>query len=166
MNTIEVAKSGRAKCRGCNEKIEKAALRYGHFDDTWESYKWYHLPCAAAFNPAAFKEAVEEYEGEIDNLDEILEKSKTASRKNTFPRAEPAPSGRASCLQCEEKIGKGDLRVVIEREVEGFGKRPGYLHPGCAAEFMELDAGALLETLLMNSGLEDDQNAALSEAIQ
>ena len=162
---IEEAKSGRAACRGCKEKIAKGELRYGNFKEMWENYEWYHLACGAAFNPSGFKGAVEEFDGEIPNLEEILAKAKTAGRKNTFPRVELAPSGRSSCMQCEEKIEKDAQRVAVEREVEGFGKRPGYLHPGCAAEFLDVDAAGLCETLIENSGLDDAQNAALSRAM-
>lgn len=43
---IEAAKSGRAKCRKCKEKIEKGELRFGHevanaFSDS--TLQWYHL---------------------------------------------------------------------------------------------------------------------------
>lgn len=165
MNVIEEAKSGRAACRGCKEKIAKGELRYGDFDETWESYKWYHLACGAAFNPSGFSEAVGAFEGEIPDLDAVLEAAKKAGRKNTFPRAEVAPSGRSSCMQCEDKIDKGALRVVVEREIEGFGKRPGYLHPGCAAEFVGIEPAALLATLTENSGLTDEQNAELRTAV-
>ena len=48
-HTIERAKSGRAKCRKCREKIEKDEYRFGRevsgeFGDTLQ---WYHLKCAA-----------------------------------------------------------------------------------------------------------------------
>ncbi len=165
MHVIEEAKSGRAACRGCKEKIGKGELRFGNFDETWENFQWYHLACGAAFNPAGFKDALEEFDGEVPNLDEIMAHAKVAGRKNTYPRAEPAPSGRAACLQCEEKIDKGALRVVIEREVEGYGKRPGYLHPGCAPEFTETAAADLLATLLENSGLDDATNGELRAAM-
>lgn len=165
MHTIEPAKSGRATCRGCKKKIEKGELRFGNYNEMWENYQWYHLACGAGFNPSGFKEAVEDYDDEIPNLDEVLESAKTAARKNTFPRAEPAPSGRAACMQCEEKIAKDELRVVVEREIEDFGKRPGYLHPACAAEFTGIDAAELRATILENSGLEDEQNEQLAAAI-
>ncbi|MFK8004132.1 MAG: DUF4132 domain-containing protein [Polyangiales bacterium] len=50
-DTIEVAKSGRAKCRGCGDKIEKGALRFGLVDFAFSesgSHRWFHLVCAQA----------------------------------------------------------------------------------------------------------------------
>ena len=48
---IEPAKSGRASCRKCKEKIEKGELRFGHAVDSGfsdePSFQWYHLACAA-----------------------------------------------------------------------------------------------------------------------
>lgn len=47
-DTIEVAKSGRAKCRGCGDKIEKGALRFGLVDFAFSesgSHRWFHLAC-------------------------------------------------------------------------------------------------------------------------
>ena len=48
-DVIEVAKSGRAKCRGCGNKVEKGALRFGLVDFGFSesgSHRWYHLRCA------------------------------------------------------------------------------------------------------------------------
>lgn len=48
-DTLEVAKSGRAKCRGCGDKIEKGALRFGLVDFAFSesgSHRWFHLACA------------------------------------------------------------------------------------------------------------------------
>lgn len=161
MNMIEPAKSSRSSCRGCKEKIEKGELRYGNYDEMWDSYKWYHLPCGAAFNLTGFKQAAEDF-GEIENLEQILVDAKEAARGTLIPRAEPAPSSRASCLHCEEKIApKGTLRVVVEREVEGFGKKPGYLHPKCSVEFTDSERDAFLATLLDHSKLDDAQVEAL-----
>mgnify|MGYP001814089205 CR=1 FL=1 len=163
MNIIEPAKSSRSSCRGCKEKIEKGELRYGNYDEMWDSHKWYHLKCGAAFNLTGFKQAAADY-GEIENLEQLLEEAKEASRGTGFPRAEPAPSARAACMHCDEKIApKGTLRVVVEREVEGFGKKPGYLHPKCAPEFVGEDKEALLATLLEMSKLDEEQIKALND---
>lgn len=46
---IEVAKSGRAECRGCGAKLEKGVLRFGLVDFGFSesgSHRWYHLACA------------------------------------------------------------------------------------------------------------------------
>ncbi|MFW9995215.1 MAG: PARP-type zinc finger-containing protein, partial [Candidatus Odinarchaeota archaeon] len=46
---VEHAKSGRAACRACSEKIQKGELRIGEpslFQDH-VSYKWYHVDCSS-----------------------------------------------------------------------------------------------------------------------
>lgn len=165
---IESAKTGRSKCRKCREKIEKDTLRMGIISyqfDTDGSWSWYHLPCGAALNPQGFESAVEEFEGKIDGLDELRAEAKKAARKTITPRVEPAPSGRASCQGCEEKIApKGTLRVVIAREVEGQEglTRPAYIHVGCAAEHVEFE-GDLKATLLCNSDLDGEQLASFTK---
>ena len=49
-SVIEAAKSGRAKCGGCKKKIDMGELRFGAFNERWESYRWYHLVCGAALD--------------------------------------------------------------------------------------------------------------------
>ncbi len=61
-----------------------------------------------------------------------------------IPVLEPAPSGRAACRYCKEKIGKGDLRLARE-QLYGMRRSPVYFHVACFtksddfhAKFMEL----------------------------
>ncbi len=165
MHVIEPAKSSRSKCKACKEKIEQGELRFGFYDDHWDSFKWHHLPCGAGFDRNAFLEAVEDFDGEIEDLEQILEDAKTAMKGKTMPRAEPAPSARAACKHCGEKIEpKGALRAVVPIEVEGFGKSPGFVHPGCAADFTGDDADTLLAQILENSLLTDEQVVELENA--
>ncbi|MFK7989297.1 MAG: hypothetical protein AB8I08_24980 [Sandaracinaceae bacterium] len=49
-----------------------------------------------------------------------------------FPSADLAPSNRAKCVHSGDKILKGEVRVIIEREIDTphfRGTRPGYLRP-------------------------------------
>lgn len=165
MHIIEPAKSSRSKCKACKEKIEQGELRFGFYDENWDSFKWHHLKCGAAFDIAAFNGAVEDFDGEIENLDQLLKEAKTVMKGKVMPRAEPAPSARAACKHCSEKIEpKGSLRVVVPIEVEGFGKSPGFVHPGCAVEFTEEDPDVLLPLLIENSILTDTQIEKLENA--
>src|SRR5690349_4657085 len=125
-NIIEESKSNRATCRSCRQKIEKGALRYGEetpnaFDpDGGTAYAWHHLLCAAKKKPSEVKVALAAFSGEVPNreeLDKTLAEAKD-SGKPPFPYAERAPSARSKCLVCEEAIGKGEIRVAIEREVD------------------------------------------------
>jgi poly [ADP-ribose] polymerase len=143
--TIEVAKTGRARCRTCRQAIEKGALRFGEeqpsaFTEGMQMV-WHHLTCAAAKKPVQVRAALGTFSGEIPDraaLDAALaEADKTAS---VYPYAERATTGRSKCLHCKEPIEKGTLRVATEREVEFGGMAragAGYLHPKCAGEFLE-----------------------------
>lgn len=142
-HTIEEAKSGRAKCRKCREKIDKGALRFGHAVDGefGESMQWYHLPCAAEKVPVFLESAIAEYEGDLPDRDALvaaIAANRGKQKPTTLPYAELAPSGRSSCLVCEEKIAKGEPRVAVEREIDAGGftrSGAGYLHPACVAAY-------------------------------
>lgn len=142
---IERAKSGRAKCRKCREKIEKGDLRFGHevASDFGDALQWYHLNCAAQKVPVDFGATLREFADEVperEALEATIEKNRGKQKPTTFPYAELAPSARSSCLVCEEKITKGEPRVAIEREIDAGGfvrQGAGYLHPKCAMQYEE-----------------------------
>lgn len=174
-HTIESAKTGRASCRTCKTTIDKGTLRFGEevpnaFSPGEMTFQWHHLPCAAEKKPSALKQALESTDVEVADKEELLKTIAISGKKekpSTFPYAEHAPTGRASCMACSEKIEKGDLRVAVEKEVEagGFAQRgAGYLHPACAPEHTEEDAVDLFEKIKANTlNLEDDELAALEE---
>jgi poly [ADP-ribose] polymerase len=154
-HTIEVAKSGRAGCRSCKSPIPKGELRFGEetpnqFGDAGEmTYRWHHIKCAASKLPTELRAALTAYEGEVPDRAE-LERLMAEAEANRppppppFPYADRAPTGRARCLGCGEAIAKGALRVAIERELErgmGVTKGAGYLHPACAAAYVEEQGG-------------------------
>lgn len=171
---IEPAKSGRAKCRGCREKIGKGELRFGHevpnnFADGEMTYQWYHLACGAKKQPIELKKAIDGFDDEIPGVDELLkaiEKNKKNVKPSSFPYAERAPSGRSKCLQCEEKIEKEDLRIAVEREIDtGSFVRTGagYLHVSCAAEFTGDDD--LLDQVKENSTSLGDEDVQVLQQV-
>lgn len=145
VDIIEVAKSGRAKCRSTGEKIPKGSLRFGEaFVNTFSSsgsisYRWHFLEAAAKKFPLKVKKALEAFDGEVPNreaIDKIIEeagakKKKTEAKKpGGFPYADRAPTGRASCIVSGEKIPKGAVRFAIEREIDTGSfvrKGPGYM---------------------------------------
>ncbi len=146
-NVIEESKSARATCRTCRQKIDKGVLRFGEetpnqFNEGEVSYFWHHLTCAATKKPALVKEALAAFAGNVPDraaLEELLNsaKAKAPAGERPFPFAERASTGRSKCMQCEELIEKGSLRVAVEREVDTGSfvrKGPGYLHTACAAE--------------------------------
>lgn len=180
---IETSPSGRAQCRGCKQKIEKGDLR---FAETYvipgtdqEGSRYFHLKCAATKAPAGLKEAMDAYEGEIQNKEELEELIKKAPAKKggppkgKFPAADRAPTGRARCIQCSEAIEKGTWRVAIEREIDTgtfVTKGAGYMHPKCAPGWTESneagDYDAWVSSVIENSGLSDGDGAELREQLQ
>jgi poly [ADP-ribose] polymerase len=164
---IEVAKSGRARCRGCRQAIGKGELRYGEeaanqFGDG-VAMQWLHLMCAAKKHPREMQEALAGFSGDIPNRAEVEQAMQTAlADVKTFPYAEWAPTSRSRCLHCREPIDKDTLRIAVEREVEMGGvprAGAGYLHPQCAKEHVT-DAG-LAEKLKQNSSSLKPEELAL-----
>ncbi|MBZ0117276.1 MAG: hypothetical protein K8H88_09790 [Sandaracinaceae bacterium] len=175
-NVIEVAKTGRATCRTCRKKIEKATLRFGEaivnqFDpDGGMTHVWHHLVCAAGRMPDKVKPVLETFEGEIPDRGEIDAAlasgggkkggGGTSKAKRNFPYAERAPSGRSKCLECDENIEKDAWRIAIEREIDTgsfMTTGAGYLHPACAGDHVADDWDAIEQ----NSGLSESDYAAL-----
>lgn len=181
-NVIEEAKSGRASCRTCKKAIAKGELRFGvetqtQFSDT-PSLQWHHLPCAAAKLPVELKAALAEYPGTIPDRPEIDAAMDAAIQKGSarpagFPYVDRAPTGRARCLQCEQPIEKGALRVAVERELEigaSMTRGAGYLHPGCVAANLSnvgRSVDDLIEGLRANSRLpEGDLDGVIADIEQ
>jgi len=173
---LENAKSGRAKCVKCKKPIAKGELRFGEevaYGDH-ASYRWYHLDCGVIACPVELEQTLVSYEeetGPLENRDELLAEIAKAKKKvkpKTYPYAERAPTGRAKCIQCEEKIAKDAFRIAVEREVDTGAfttTSTGYLHPACAASYTGQSAqelGALIRAHTVS--LEDaDIDQLLSE---
>lgn len=159
---IEAAKSGRASCRSCKKPIGKGELRLGEevpnqFAEGEMTYSWHHLPCAAEKKPAVLKQALDMTEVEIPERDTLLQTIETSGKNvkpTTFPYAEAAPTSRSTCISCQEKIEKGELRIAVETEVDTgafMRKGPGYLHPACAADHVGEDPMDLFDKIKANS---------------
>ncbi len=124
-DVIEPAATGRAKCRRCQEKIDKGVLRFGErvpnaFGDGEATY-WFHLACAAEQRPEKLGAALALFEGELPDraaLDQVIAEGVENPALVMVKRAERAPTGRARCQECHEKIDKDELRVALERESE------------------------------------------------
>lgn len=138
-DVIEPASTGRAACRGCREKIAKGELRFGErvpsaFGEG-EQTLWFHLPCAAERRPGKLAEALASYDGEVadrETLERIAAEGVANPKLAEVVRVERSPTGRATCQQCHEKIAKDELRVAIEKDVEGMMPTTSFVHLRCA----------------------------------
>jgi hypothetical protein len=142
-HVIEAASSGRAKCRACQQKIEKGELRFGEkvpnpFGDG-EATHYFHLVCAADRRPEAFQETLTATtELEIPNraeLERVTELGIEHRRLQRAARAERASTGRAACRHCRELIAKGELRIALEYVEEGRASGGGFIHLGCTQDY-------------------------------
>ncbi len=143
---IEPSRSNRSRCRSCRRTIDKGALRLGVMIEGpfGQGYLWHHLSCAAkrrfedveeAYQAQAWEQGVEVPDlGELRALSEQAVEAKAA--RKLAPYVERAPSGRSKCKHCEGLIEKGELRVVLLREVV-FGRQvrgtPINVHTRCAS---------------------------------
>src|SRR5262245_50321669 len=107
---LEVSPSGRAKCRGCKESVAKGDVRFCEsFDSAFsdgESFRYWHLKCAAKRLPIQLKAAMDAYTDDIPDKDAVLAEITAAGKKAggrggaklPFPHADIAPTGRARCM--------------------------------------------------------------------
>jgi len=142
---IEAASSGRAKCRGCDQKISKDELRFGERQPNafgeGEMTLWFHLKCAAYKRPEAFLEGIAV--NPAAGLDDLAEAARFGIAHRRVPRingAELAPTARARCRQCKELIDKGAWRIGIVFFEEYRFSPGGYIHASCASSYFETTA--------------------------
>jgi len=178
-HTIEVAKSGRAQCRGCRNKIEKGVLRFGEevpnmfSEDGGTTFRWYHLECAAKGKLAnEVRDALKGWSGEVPKREE-LDKLIAEHLHADYPYAERAANGRAKCRVCDATIAKGDIRVAFERVVEtqmGLQRGPGYMHSTCTLGYKDaaqLGKDALQKALAEHSiHLNDADKGQLAKDVE
>jgi hypothetical protein len=148
-HVIEAAKTGRAKCRGCGEPITAGTLRLGErvpnpfSDDGAETTLWYHVPCAAFLRPEAFLEVIAAPETAavaLDGRGTLAHEAALGAAHRRLPRAttaERASSGRATCRHCKTLIDKGAWRLALTYYDEGRFAPSGFIHVGCAREYLE-----------------------------
>lgn len=138
-DVFETAPSGRSKCRGCQQKIDKGELRYGeavpNAFGSGEARHWYHLPCGAQRRSESFLAALQAHDGELpdrERLQQWAELGVAHPRWCRFARVERAASGRARCRHCREEIPKDSFRIAVEWVEDGMVNAAGFVHVGCA----------------------------------
>ena len=143
-HVIEPASSGRAKCRGCGERIEKGVLRFGEelenpFADGMMTH-WFHLDCAAFKRPEPLLETLTQRTEPLDEQEHLEMVARRGLEHRRLPRlngAERATSGRAKCRSCREMILKDAWRIPLVYWEEGRFEPSGFIHAACVREYFE-----------------------------
>lgn len=150
---LEPATSGRSTCRGCGQKIASGVLRFGErlpnpfADDGGEMTHWFHLTCAAYRRPEALLEGLATAEPDtlsaIPDRESLQQEATLGAAHRRLPRvstASLAPTGRATCRACKDKIDKDTWRIALVFYEEGRFVPSGYIHATCAASYLETTA--------------------------
>lgn len=174
---IEEARNGRSSCRTCKKPIARVELRLGEevpnaFGAGEVTHRWHHLPCAAKKKPLVLEAALATTTLPVPAR-AAPEADIAANKKNqkpaAWPCAERAKTSRSTCLQYDESIEKGTLRVAVAREVDTGAfvtTGSGDLRAACAPEWHEANApveGDLAETIEKNSTALDPGDLAALE---
>jgi hypothetical protein len=144
VHVIEPASSGRAKCRGCGEKIEKGALRFGEKLENpfaeGDMTHWFHLDCAAFKRPEPLLETLEARGEPLEGRESLESEARKGLEHRRLPRVNGAgrsPTGRAKCRSCREAIPKDAWRIGLVFYEEGQFAPSGFIHAGCARDYFE-----------------------------
>lgn len=143
-HVLEVAASGRAKCRGCAQPITRGTLRFGErVPNSYaegETTLWYHPLCAAYKRPEALLEALPAAPPELVDMDLLERAARASASHERLPRiagAERAPTGQARCRHCREAIAKESWRIRLVFYEDGRFAPSGFLHLGCQRAYFE-----------------------------
>jgi len=161
-HVIQPAPTGRAKCRGCGQRIAAGELRFGEslpnpFAEG-ETTHWFHLECGAFKRPEPFLETIRAMSDPPAEAERLKAEAQRGIDHRRLPRvsgAERAPSGRAQCRSCRNVIEKGAWRIALVYYEEGQFAPSGYVHPACARDYFETTE--LMERLKRFSPALDDE---------
>lgn len=167
---LEPASSGRSRCRGCSELIERGALRFGErlpnpFAEG-ETTLWFHPLCAAYKRPEPLLELLADAALEVperESLERVARASAAHRRLQRIDGAELAPSGQAKCRSCREPIARGTWRIRLVFFEEGRFAPSGFVHLGCAREYFE-GHGVRDAVLHFSRALQDAEHSELARA--
>jgi len=169
---IEPAATGRAKCRGCGERIAAGELRFGEsvpnpFADG-ETTRWFHLGCAAYKRPEPFLETLDARTEPLDGAERLASEAKRGLVHHRLPRingAERSASGRAQCRSCKGSIEKGAWRIPLVFYEEGQFAPSGFIHVPCSTAYFET-ADVLPRLKHFSRNLSDEDLKALQAELQ
>jgi hypothetical protein len=169
-HVFESALSGRSKCRGCGQPIERGELRFGErlpnpFAEG-EMTLWFHPVCAAYKRPEPLLETLGETLANVPDRERLERTARASLAHRRLPRidgAERAPSGQATCRSCRQPIPRGSWRIRLVFYEEGRFSPAGFVHLDCRKAYFE--TGDVLDQVLhFSSALDDEEREALRRA--
>lgn len=144
-HVLELAATGRAKCRGCGQPIAAKTVRLGErvpnpfSDDGGETTHWYHPGCGAFRRPEAFLAALTTTTVEVTDRPHLEHEAALGVAHHRAPRVSTAglaPTGRAACRACKEPIAKDTWRIALVFYEDGRFVPSGFVHASCAADYL------------------------------
>lgn len=167
---IEVASTGRARCRACRRAIGKGEERFAEAAPNpvaeGETQHYYHLACAAERRPKAFAQLCAALEPPRPELTALREAALLATEHHRLERLgviERAKSARANCRSCRELIEKDAWRVALQPLEDGRLAAWGFLHLSCVGNYAGVKPSA--ERLLRYSELPPEACEEISAAL-
>jgi hypothetical protein len=164
---IEVASSGRARCRACRRPIAKGQERFAEAVPNpvaeGESQHYYHLECAADRRPKAFSGLLATLDPPRADLEPLGAATSLALAHQRLERLgvlERAKSARANCRHCREPIEKDAWRVALQPIEDGRLGTWGFIHLACAGAYTGIKPS--LERLTRYSDLEPSDRDAIA----
>ena len=164
---FESAPSGRSKCRGCGQAIQRGELRFGErlpnpFGEG-EMTLWFHPTCAAYKRPEPLLQALGETIENVPDRERLERAARSSLAHRRLPRidgAERAPSGQAKCRSCRQPIVRGSWRIRIVFYEEGRFSPGGFVHLNCRKAYFEIN-DVLDQVLHFSADLSDGEREEL-----
>ncbi len=168
---FEIAPTGRARCRGCARPIAKGEVRFGERIENpygeGSTTLWFHPRCGAYRRPEPFLTALNGTAEDVRDTKELADAARLGVAHRRLPRlagAESSPTGRARCRHCRELIGKDSWRLSLVFYQDGRFEPSGFVHAGCAEEY--LGTADVAGRCAHFSNLSEEDCAALEEALR
>src|SRR5215468_10631835 len=94
-HVFEPAASGRSKCRGCGQLLQRRELRFGEripnpFAEGGETTLWFHPMCAAYKRPEATLEALVQSAAAVPDRDALEQAARASLAQHRLPRIDGA----------------------------------------------------------------------------
>jgi hypothetical protein len=167
---IEIAATGRARCRVCKRAIAKGDERFAEAAPNpvaeGETQHYYHLACAADRRPKTFGALLASLDPPRADLEPLARAAALATEHHRLERLgqlERAKSARANCRFCRELIEKDAWRVALQPIEDGRLAAWGFVHLRCVAAY----AGVIpeLERLLRYSELSPEDSVEIGAIV-